>query len=142
MKIGVMGSSVAVLCVIALSGCASVSKKGDFETEGLRNRVTALEIQLQEKDDEISKMREALSARDTGVIDTAAQPEGAKPTTKAIQVALFNAGFNPGDIDGRMGKKTRAAIKEFQKANGLTADGKVGKQTWALLKKYLDSRMK
>jgi murein L,D-transpeptidase YcbB/YkuD len=141
MKMRIMVGAVVFLSVVALSGCASARKKGDFETEGLRNRVSALEIQLQEREDEISRMREVLTSRQTGVIDTATQTEG-KPTTKSIQVALFNAGFNPGEIDGKMGKQTRSAIKEFQKANGLQADGKVGKQTWTMLKKYLDAKMK
>ncbi len=60
-------------------------------------------------------------------------------TTKArqIQTALKNAGFDPGSIDGKIGPKTKKAIKDFQGANGLTADGKVGPKTWAKLSKYL-----
>jgi peptidoglycan hydrolase-like protein with peptidoglycan-binding domain len=131
-----------VLTGVMLGGCASARKKNDFETENLRTRVAALEMQLQDREDEIARMREALTSRQTGVVDTAAPVQGEKPTTRSIQVALFNAGFNPGEIDGKMGKQTRVAIKEFQKANGLVADGKVGKQTWALLKKYLDAKMK
>ena len=38
----------------------------------------------------------------------------------------------------KTGKTTKKAIKEFQKANGLTTDGIVGKQTWLRLKKYLN----
>ena len=32
-------------------------------------------------------------------------------------------GFDPGGVDGRMGPKTVAAIKAFQKARGLVPDG-------------------
>ena len=56
---------------------------------------------------------------------------------KQIQEALKNAGFDPGPADGKIGAKTRAAIKEFQRDNGLTVDGKVGAQTRAALSKYL-----
>ena len=61
-----------------------------------------------------------------------------KPSKKHIQQALKNAGFYQGAIDGRIGPKTRAAIQEFQKANGLKADGVAGSKTWAKLSPYAD----
>lgn len=57
--------------------------------------------------------------------------------SRQIQTALKNAGFDPGPIDGKIGPKTKKAIKDFQAANGLTADGKVGPKTWGKLSKYL-----
>ena len=61
-----------------------------------------------------------------------------KPTNKEIQLALKNANFYMGAIDGIMGPKTKKAIEEFQKANGLKVDGKVGLKTWALLSTHLN----
>ena len=48
--------------------------------------------------------------------------------------ALLNAkyGFSL-KIDGKFGKATEAAVKEFQQKNGLTADGVVGAKTWKAL---------
>ena len=60
-----------------------------------------------------------------------------KPSTKEIQTALKNAGFYSGEVDGKLGPKSKQAVADFQKANGLTADGKVGPKTWALLGKHL-----
>lgn len=54
-----------------------------------------------------------------------------------MQKALKNAGFYVGTIDGKIGPKTKKAIMDFQKANGLKADGKVGPKTWAALEKYM-----
>lgn len=59
------------------------------------------------------------------------------PTKKEIQLALQNAGFYKGEIDGKIGPVSKRAIEEFQKANGLKVDGKVGLQTWGALEKYL-----
>ena len=52
-----------------------------------------------------------------------------------IQQSLKKAGCNPGDIDGKNGPKTKAAIKKFQEKMGLKVDGKVGYKT---LTKMLD----
>lgn len=60
-----------------------------------------------------------------------------KPSTEEIQRALKNAGYYTSNIDGKIGPKTKKAIREFQKANALAADGKVGPKTWAALSKYL-----
>ena len=56
---------------------------------------------------------------------------------KDIQTALKAANFYTGNIDGKLGPKTKRAIVEFQKAKGLKADGKVGSRTWVALEKYL-----
>lgn len=56
---------------------------------------------------------------------------------KDIQTALKAANFYTGNVDGKMGPKTKRAIVEFQKAKGLKADGKVGPKTWSELEKYL-----
>jgi membrane-bound lytic murein transglycosylase B len=42
---------------------------------------------------------------------------------KELQDLLTRAGFDPGGVDGRMGPKTVAAVKAFQKARGMVPDG-------------------
>lgn len=59
------------------------------------------------------------------------------PTAQEIQSALKNANFYTGNVDGKIGPKTKKAVMEFQEANGLKADGKVGPKTWNALSKYL-----
>ena len=46
-----------------------------------------------------------------------------------LQEALIGLGYLSGKADGTYGEKTAAAVKAFQKANGLTADGTAGEQT-------------
>jgi len=71
---------------------------------------------------------------------TPARPStvSAQPSTRDIQRALRNAGFDPGPIDGKLGSRTRQAVREFQGVNGLQVDGIVGKRTWAKLAPFLD----
>lgn len=73
-----------------------------------------------------TKAQKTAKARKTSVKKSA--------RTMQIQQALQKAGFNPGPIDGKMGKKTRTAIKAFQKKNGLKATGRLNKATSAKLK--------
>ncbi|MDI6759100.1 MAG: peptidoglycan-binding domain-containing protein [Candidatus Omnitrophota bacterium] len=127
--------------VISVSGCAG-SRQGDLQMQGLRNQISALEAQLQVKDEEIDSLKEA------SVLETQGQKEKiicevkSRPNIKQVQIALRNAGFDPGCLDAKMGKKTRSAIKAFQAANNLTRDGKVGKRTWLLLRNYLEQKVK
>lgn len=48
---------------------------------------------------------------------------------RKVQEALKEKGDDPGAADGIMGKKTRAAIKAFQKTNGLKVTGTLDDQT-------------
>ena len=52
---------------------------------------------------------------------------------KAVQTRLLNWGYYSGKVDGIWGKKTLAAVKLFQKRNGLVVDGIVGPATEAAM---------
>jgi len=58
-------------------------------------------------------------------------------TTKDMQLALRNASFYKGNIDGVSGPAMTSAIMEFQKANGLKPDGVAGSRTKGELIKYI-----
>lgn len=139
-----MFAGLAIL--ISLNGCVSVIRKqNDLEVQGLKNQVAALHQQIQYKDEEINSLKgsvgtvtvsDRLNFAGSGEKSDITEVKS-RPNARQIQACLKNAGYNPGAIDGKIGKQTRTAIKEFQKANNLSADGKVGKQTWKLLRKYL-----
>jgi hypothetical protein len=60
--------------------------------------------------------------------------QGSKgPEVKLLPEKLNAKGFNCGTPDGDFGPKTAAAVKAFQRANGLVADGIVGPKTWEKL---------
>jgi len=50
-----------------------------------------------------------------------------------LQEALMLCGFYPGTVDGKMGPRTKAALTEFQKGNGLAADGIFGPKSAAAI---------
>lgn len=60
-----------------------------------------------------------------------------KDRIKQIQIALKKAGFYRGEIDSKIGPKTKKAIIDFQRSKRLKPDGVVGLKTWEELSKYL-----
>jgi hypothetical protein len=63
---------------------------------------------------------------------TALQPErhrGGRDDISKAQAALNQQGFNIGDADGKLGKRTREALIAFQKQRGFPATGKVDRAT-------------
>ncbi|MFH1888758.1 MAG: peptidoglycan-binding domain-containing protein [Candidatus Omnitrophota bacterium] len=141
---------ILFILLVSASGCATGRKQNDLQTQGLRNQVSVLESQLQAKEEEIMNLRDALMksteekarlTKQTGKKRVIAEVKS-RPNSKQIQMALQNAGYNPGAIDGRMGSRTKEAIKAFQRDNNLKVDGKVGQRTWSLLKKYLYKKVK
>ena len=130
------------MVLVLASGCATTSKSANQENENLKIQIQNLETQMRQKDAEIDSLRQSLSRTTEEKYAksriTPAQSVTEQPTVKQVQAALKNAGFDPGSVDGQMGRKTRQAVRDFQKANNLSVDGKVGKKTWAVLSAYLE----
>lgn len=63
-----------------------------------------------------------------------------KKFVRFLQERLNDAGFSL-DVDGRAGEKTRAAMREFQKAMGLAVTGTATQETVDALRNYEPQRM-
>ena len=50
-----------------------------------------------------------------------------------VQAALMRSGHYQGDIDGLLGESTRAALRAFQKENGIKQTGRMDIETLTLL---------
>ncbi|MHB8155522.1 MAG: peptidoglycan-binding domain-containing protein [Candidatus Omnitrophota bacterium] len=57
-----------------------------------------------------------------------------KDRIRQIQIALKKAGFYQGEIDSKIGSKTKKAIIDFQRSKKLKPDGVIGLKTWEELK--------
>ena len=130
------------LGALLVAGCATTHPR-HAETQTVNNETAALQSQLQAKDQEIQDLRSQLESKQRSLpnnfASTASSDKykllrvpGVAPVD--LQQMLVKVGFDPGPVDGRLGKKTRSAIKAFQKKNHLTADGVVGEKTWAALR--------
>ena len=141
---------VVFALIFAVAGCGTVPKKYKEEVSSIKSKVDTLETRVGEIESkqaaaseqhvmpEQSPSVEEMKAPQMEKSNISVKPRGEKSRArmKEIQACLKNAGFYDGAADGLKGRKTRKAIKAFQKANGLRADGVVGKKTWEALEKY------
>jgi peptidoglycan hydrolase-like protein with peptidoglycan-binding domain len=65
--------------------------------------------------------------------DKGAKGAAGSDQVRSAQQALKDKGIDPGPIDGVMGPKTRAAVTDFQKKEGLKATGRLDADTSAKL---------
>jgi len=139
-----MWMGLAVIGIFVLSGCATMKKNDALLNQELRNKISVLETQLKDKDDEINSLKESTlkGSEDVNLDLNKAGVARLRIDPKQIQSALKNAGYYDGSIDGKLGRKTRKAVRSFQKANNLPVDGRVGKNTWLVLKEYLEKKVK
>jgi peptidoglycan hydrolase-like protein with peptidoglycan-binding domain len=72
-------------------------------------------------------------AMKSGSSELSARSSGNPEQVKAVQQALKDKGQDPGDVDGRMGPKTQAALRDFQQKEGLKATGRADAETMAKL---------
>ncbi len=61
-------------------------------------------------------------------------PLNSKRTIRSIQSRLSKLGYRPGPVDGKMGRRTRAAIKSYQRRHRLSVTGRPNRQLLAALK--------
>ena len=147
--------TVGFVFLLGLSGCAtSKQKQMELDNQGMRNQISVLQSQVQSKDEELNSLKdqlakssEAATTKEVTTTKKSTRNKGylsKKPRTREmeIQIALRNAGFDPGIIDGKISKQTIAAIKDFQKANHLKVTGAVNRRTWRHLKAYLNKERK
>lgn len=145
---GMSRVGLLALLAVGLTGCAGTrgAQMREMQTQmaHLEGRVRVIEQQTGfveskawNQREDVAYLRGRVEGLQTGV-GAPGKAASIKPSKKQIQLALKNAGFDPGPIDGKLGSRTRQAVREFQDVNGLHVDGVVGKRTWAKLAPFLD----
>lgn len=125
--------TLVFLMFAALSGCAKKQEAEDLQQITLES-LSTVNNPAQEVNLPVVSVTSSTLAKELPL-----PPQGPyKPTDIEIQTALKSAGFYSGNIDGKIGPKSKKAIEDFQNANGLKVDGKVGAKTWEALSKYLN----
>jgi peptidoglycan hydrolase-like protein with peptidoglycan-binding domain len=133
--------------VFFITGCATTRARKTEPVVDQNAQVTELQKQLQTKDQEIQDLQYQLANNQQSIGNANYSANGSRSksdkasfirvsgvTVLDVQKALIRAGYDPGPADGQAGKKTKSAIKKFQKKHHLTTDGIIGEKTWNLLK--------
>jgi len=128
---------LSIFLALILAGCVTGSKKQLAQSQPMVSEKSQKAYQQE-------SYPRGYDANDTWSSDSYEKPAKktySEPTIelspKQIQRALKKAGFYKGEIDGKIGLKTKESIMRFQKAHGLKADGVVGRRTNEELRKYL-----
>ncbi|MBD3426677.1 MAG: hypothetical protein GF409_05555 [Candidatus Omnitrophica bacterium] len=134
-----MKKAIALLLLLTfpLSGCAVFQSK---KIDKLDERVTSVEEKQEALEDRLATDEEPEYR--TNIEPKRKSPAKAGKTKvtlskKEIQTALKNAGYYYGAIDGKIGRLSLKAIKQFQEDHGLKVDGIVGPRTTKELLRYL-----
>jgi murein L,D-transpeptidase YcbB/YkuD len=152
-----------VVSLLVFSGCAATSQSNTPLVSQLQMRVGELERDVDTREARIRQMESAIKDL-THEIDQMKRRGGSYAQSRSsedgslgspakgddknivrvpvgvdkVQVALKNAGYYKGEVDGKIGKETRSAISRFQTDRGLKADGVIGRKTWDELKTHLE----
>lgn len=137
---------LSILLVGILAGCSATRESSNVSL--LEAKVANMERAMAARDQQIEELRSELDRltgssasfsggrasvsdiKDKGIIRVSASPQD-------VQMALQKAGYYNGEVDGRIGRQTTEAIKQFQKDHELKVDGIVGRGTWAQMESYL-----
>ena len=132
---------MVIMLVFFVAGCATTGTESARKS-GQSSEMAALKVRVEDNERTIESLQAQLDRagqkEDYAYSDSGKSAPEVASTPKRIQKALNNAGYYEGKIDGKIGKMSRKAIKEFQADKGLKADGVVGSKTWAKLGTYLD----
>ena len=136
----------STLTVLLATGCATTRAHKPNAAQDPQTQIADLQSQLVAKDQEIADLKyQVESSRQALPVTNFTSGSGGDSaniirvsgvSASEVQRALLRAGYDPGPIDGKLGKKTKSAIKAFQRKQGLTADGVIGEKTWSALKAF------
>ena len=152
MRRGVTLFTTALLGILVLTTGCTTKKRHQRDITNLQTQIGGLQSEVARLDQSLKDTEMALkSVQERGTTPAAGStsvlgqltegaiyrtPSGFELPAASIQRALKNAGYYQGTLDGKVGSRTKQAIRNFQRENGLTADGVCGRQTWARLKSF------
>jgi len=116
-----------------MSGCQTTNEKvSNNVASELNKRAVALDL----REAELNEKAQMLNAQQADFLEGGVnwhsilcESNGSTDRIIAVQEALKAEGFNPGRIDGFIGKSTMRAVNQFQEAKGLPVDNYINIET-------------
>lgn len=150
----VFGFTTVLLGILVLTTGCTTKRRHQRDIANLQTQIGTLQSDVARLDQALRDSELALKAvQERGISPTLAKgsgsilaelnsgaiyrtPSGFELPVVAIQQSLKNAGYYHGTVDGKVGTRTKEAIRSFQRDQGLVTDGICGRQTWARLQKF------
>ncbi|MCF6253339.1 MAG: peptidoglycan-binding protein [Thiomicrorhabdus sp.] len=118
---------------VMMSGCQTTNEK---VSKGIASELNKRSITLDLREAELDKRELALKVEQENILEGAVNwrsvmcdPKRAHSYILEVQSALKSNGFNPGKVDGFVGKSTMRAVNQFQKKHGLPVDNHINIET-------------
>ena len=127
---------LAVMFAAALGAALTVPATADTTGQKVKSGVQKTKDAVEKAEDKVEA--KAKDVKDRMLGRKTEGPEDHHGATKhasvmAAQQALKDKGHDPGTIDGKMGPRTRSAVSDYQKAEGLKQTGRLDDETRAKL---------
>jgi hypothetical protein len=97
---------------------------------------------IEHETDDDNTERDALPAPSVKTVEKIFTQMSPTDLWRERQQWLTDAGYAPGAVDGKPGRKTEAAVRAFQKDHGLEVDGMWGAKTQTAMEKALKEKSK
>lgn len=118
------GSASGKVCTITKAAIIAFQNRSGLTADGVAGPDTLEKMYA-------NSAKKANSA--VGIIGITLKKGDEGAAVRLLQSELKSYGFLKGSVDGSFGAATETAVKNFQSANGLTADGKAGSSTFLKL---------
>ena len=131
-------TTAAIALALGLAWSVAPAMAQQSTTEKMKDKAETAKEKVQEK---ASDAKETIKEKASDVKEKAVELKdkvaakmhrgGTKSDTDtmAMQQALKDKGFDPGPADGKMGRRTRSALRDFQKKEGLNPTGRWDAET-------------
>jgi len=116
---GVVAILIGAMWIVDPAAAQTTSDKMENKAERAKDKM------VETKDKVVEKIKGNKHAKNRAMVSSKAEDRN----VRAAQQALCDQGFNPGPIDGRMGPRTSAALRDYQTKQGLTASGQLDDAT-------------
>src|SRR5258705_924537 len=116
-----LGLAWTVAPALAQSTTEKMKDKAETTTEKIKDKAETAKDKVEEKATDVKdKIHDkTVELKDKAKSKMHHTSKAEDPDVVAMQRALMDKGYDPGAIDGRMGKRTRAALRDYQKKEGL-----------------------
>lgn len=131
-KGAIIGGTVGVIHGVSQKSRQQAEREAQQRQEAERQRQA--QEQQQAEIEQLKAQQAAQAAQTAPSAPAAAGPDAT--LVIEIQKSLIRLGFDPGDVNGKLGPKTTEAIKQYQAKQGLLEDGRPSQELLAHMLKH------